>query len=164
MKILSTGESRNGTKHSEVAIMKISGLYQVKVPEKKISISFDRAFFGKTKGITGDDAMESAIVNGDFGEDNNVPSISKPLLVTGDFSFQGSANMGGDLYVGGNFRNKGSIYFGNVDMDRNSNNYANCKDPDANDDGSAVICVACDNHVAFDNRVVAVCPVAVDVA
>ena len=134
VKILSTGESRNGTKHSEVAIMKISGLYQVKVPEKKISISFDRAFFGKTKGITGDDAMESAIVNGDFGEDNNVPSISKPLLVTGDFSFQGSANMGGDLYVGGNFRNKGSIYFGNVDMDRNSNNYANCKDPDANDD------------------------------
>ena len=131
VKILSTGESRNGSKHSEVAIMKISGLYQVKVPEKKVSISFDRAFFGKTTGITGDDSLESAIINGDFGHQNNVPVISKPLLVTGNFSFQGTTNMGGDLYVGGNFENKGGLFFGNIDTNPNSNNYANCNTPDA---------------------------------
>ena len=131
VKILSTGESRNGSKHSEVAIMKISGLYQVKVPEKKVSISFDRAFFGKTTGITGDDSLESAIINGDFGHQNNVPVISKPLLVTGNFSFQGTTNMGGDLYVGGNFENRGGLFFGNLEMDPHSNDYANCKTPDA---------------------------------
>ena len=131
VKILSTGESRNGTKHSEVAIMKVSGLYQVKVPEKKVSISFDRAFFGKTTGITGDDSLESAIINGDFGQQNNVPKISKPLMVTGDFNFQGSSEMGNDLYIGGNFENKGSLYIGNVDTSRTSSNYANCNTADA---------------------------------
>ena len=155
VKILSTGLSRNGTKHSEVAIMKVSGLYQVKVPEKKVSISFDRAFFGKTKGITGSDSLESAIVNGDFGQDNNVPKISKPLMVTGDFFFQGTSEMGSDLYVGGNFENKGSLFFGNVEKDPGSNDYANCKNPSGNDD-SLVVYIG-GSIVSCEGGIIAVC-------
>jgi len=120
VKILSTGRSRNGTKHSEVAIMKVTGLYQVKVPEKKVSISFDRAFFGKSTGITGSDSLESAIINGDFGEQNNVPVVTNPLMITGNFSFQGTSVFGNDLYIGGNFNNRGGLYIGNVDTVKTS--------------------------------------------
>jgi len=131
VKILSTGESRQGTKHSEIAIMKVAGLYQVKVPEKKVSISFDRAFFGKTTGITGSDSLESAIINGDFGEQNNVPVVTNPLMVTGNFSFQGTSVFGNDLYIGGNFNNKGGLYIGNVDTIKTSDKYGMCNTPDA---------------------------------
>ncbi len=131
VKILSTGRSRNGTKHSEVAIMKVTGLYQVKVPEKKVSISFDRAFFGKSTGITGSDSLESAIINGDFGEQNNVPVVTNPLMITGNFSFQGTSVFGNDLYIGGNFNNRGGLYIGNVDTVKTSDKYGMCNTPDA---------------------------------
>lgn len=153
VKILSTGESKNGTKHSEVAIMKVSGLYQVKVPEKKVSISFDRAFFGKTTGITGDDSLESAIINGNFGQQNNVPKITKPLMVTGDFFFQGSSEMGNDLYIGGNFENRGSLFFGNVETNPSSNDYANCKTSDAD----TIVVYIGGSIVSCDGGIVAVC-------
>lgn len=84
LKVVSMGEARNGSKFSEVGIMKVSGLFQVKVPIKKVGISFNKAFFGKSKGITGDDSLESGIINGDFGSDNNIPNIKDQLLVTGN--------------------------------------------------------------------------------
>ncbi len=127
LKIVSMGEARNGAKYSEVGVLKVSGLFQVKVPTKKVGISFDKAFFGKSKGITGDDSLESGIINGDFGADNNIPNIKEQLLVTGNLSYQGGTGQGGDLYVGKNFVNRGSLYLGNVEQNQSSSNFANCK-------------------------------------
>lgn len=127
LKVVSLGEASNGTKFSEVGILKVSGLFQVKVPTKKVGISFDKAFFGKSKGITGDDSLESGIINGDFGADNNIPAIKEQLLVTGNLSYQGGTGQGGDLYVGGNFVNRGSLFLGNVERSQYSSNYGDCK-------------------------------------
>lgn len=125
LKVVSMGTSRNGTKFSEVGILKVAGLFQVKIPIKKVGVSFNRAFFGKSKGITGDDSLESGIVNGDF-TGNNVPVLADQMLVTGNLAFQGGTGQGGDLYVVGDYKNEGSLYLGDVEKDNNSNNFANC--------------------------------------
>lgn len=153
LKIVSMGESRNGSKFSEVGIMKVSGLFQVKVPIKKVGISFNKAFFGKSKGITGDDSLESGIINGDFGSDNNIPNIKDQLLVTGNLSYQGGTGQGGDLYVGGNFVNRGSLYLGNVETNGYSSNYANCKTSGVD----TVVAYVGGNLSGCDGGLVAVC-------
>lgn len=101
LKILSSGEARNNTRHSEVAIFNVDGLYQVKVPQEKKSgeVDFNEAFFGSAKdGISLD--VNSAIMNGNT-KFNTKFEASDYVIVTGDVSVNSSTDVG-DLYVKGN--------------------------------------------------------------
>ncbi len=122
LKLLSSGKSRNDTRHTEVAILNVTGLYQVRVPQTKdsSSIDFEYAYFGggfKSTQVT----VTSAIVNGDWS--GNPPNITNSWVVTGNATLSGNnvyvgnlACIGGnastenqgisgkDLYVGGDFK------------------------------------------------------------
>ena len=137
LKLLSSGKSRNDTRHTEVAILNVTGLYQVRVPQTKdsSSIDFEYAYFGggfKSTQVT----ITSAIVNGNWS--GNPPNITENWVVTGNATLSGSnvkvgetACIGGnasiennglqgnDIYIGGNFTGAvsltGNAYFeGNV--------------------------------------------------
>lgn len=111
LKIFSEGEARNGAKHSEVAILNVSGLYRVQIPQEGTEISFDKAFFGESNGFVGTDKMQSGIINGDFS--GNQPQVEESFLVTGNVTYQGNTSATGDLYIGGNLSNQGALTLGN---------------------------------------------------
>ena len=104
LKIVSEGLARNGgARHSEVAILNVTGLYQVKIPSVKYSgnVDFHEAFFGSARqGISLD--VNSAIFNGDT-KFNTMFNASDYVIVTGDVNVNSNTNVG-DLYV------KGSLY------------------------------------------------------
>jgi len=111
IKLASQGESRNGTKYTEIGIMKVSGLYRVQIPQNESGISFNQAFAGEHAGITAVDYLESGLVTGDFT--NNAPVIGSKMVITGSASYQSTTTQNGDLYVNGNFEATGNITFGN---------------------------------------------------
>lgn len=138
-KILSKGESRNGAaSHSEVAILNVDGLYQVRVPaEKKASkVDFDYAYFGGSTHNHGDMNPLSMLINGDWSGNPN--TVTKNFVVTGNATLSGSGvNVGklacvggkleigneglsaGDLFVGGNSVNSRMNLTGNAYFDGN---------------------------------------------
>lgn len=121
LKILSSGESRNGTRRSEIAIFNVDGLYQVKIPEEKVHslVPFKHNYFGGSTQSQGTIKAHSLLINGDIHGSNPVYT-DVDLIVTGDINITGSsvgaagnvcvggnlnANngvLGGDFYVGGN--------------------------------------------------------------
>lgn len=102
LKILSEGSARNGeAKHSEIAILNVDGLYQVKIPSKReSSIDFKEAFFGgASSGISLD--VSSSIINGDTKFNTKVSSTDK-MIVTGDLNVNSNTTRINNLYVNGN--------------------------------------------------------------
>jgi len=134
LKILSSGESRNGSRHSEVAIFNVDGLYQVRLPviQNNANIDFEYAYYGGSFTSTQVTAT-SAIVNGHWS--GNPPVVTGNWVVTGNATLSGNnISVGGttciggnastenngisttDFYVGGNFEGlvknaTGSVYF-----------------------------------------------------
>ena len=135
LKILSSGEARNGSRHNEVAILNVDGLYRVTVPQMQFhhTIDFDFAYYGGSYTSAGKVTMTSGVVNGNWS--GNPPVVEKNWIVTGNATLSGNdltvgqtACIGGnasienngitttDLYVGGEFdglvkRASGSVYF-----------------------------------------------------
>lgn len=123
LKLVSYGESRNGTRHGEAAIYNVDGLYQVKVPKKTIeeasSIHFEFNYFGGSMKASGHVGAKSLLVNGDIDGANPIYAETD-IIVTGDVIMSGNgigadgttciggtldANNGvngNDFYVGGN--------------------------------------------------------------
>ena len=102
LKILSSGEARGDTRHSEVAIFNVDGLYQVKVPQENhhSDIEFDYAYFGGGFQSTQVKAT-SAIVNGDWS--GNPPIVEKNWVVTGNATLSGNdVKVGETACIGGN--------------------------------------------------------------
>lgn len=146
LKLLSKGEARNGAaSHSEVAILNVDGLYQVKVPAEKNAskVDFDYAYFGGSYNGAGNVKLTSAVINGNWY--GNPQNITKNFIVTGNARLSGNnvnignlACVGGnlnpenngltgkDLYVGGNFTGNfsmsGDAYFeGNATTNEGGN-------------------------------------------
>ena len=112
LKLLSKGVSRNGTSHSEAAILNVSGLYRVKVPQEELSITFNKAFHGGSEGITGNDTIGSGNINGNWTYSNN-PVIKGDMIVTGFAEYGSAMNHYGDFYLGGDLKNtSGSTTYG----------------------------------------------------
>ena len=112
LKLLSKGTSRNGAVHTEAAILNVSGLYRVKVPQESMNITFNKAFHGGSEGITGDDAIGSGNINGNWTYSNN-PKIKGDMIVTGFAEYGSAMNHYGDFYLAGNLENKaGSTTYG----------------------------------------------------
>lgn len=104
LKIMSSGESRNNTKHSETAIFNVDGLYQVKVPHEKVlsSIPFEHNYFGGSTQSQGTIKAHSLLINGNLHGSNPVYTDAD-LVVTGDINITGSSvGAGGTVCVGGN--------------------------------------------------------------
>ena len=111
-KLLSKGSSRNGTSHTEVAVLNVSGLYRVKVPQESLNISFNKAFHGGSEGITSNDSIGSGNINGNWTYSNN-PFIKGDMIVTGFAEYGSAMNHYGDFYLGGDLKNtSGSTTYG----------------------------------------------------
>ena len=68
LKILSSGESRNNTRHNESAIFNVDGLYQVAVPYKKTkkNVNFKFNYFGGSTQAQGHTHSYSVLINGNY--------------------------------------------------------------------------------------------------
>ena len=102
LKILSSGESRNGSRHSEVAIFNVDGLYQVRLPviQNNANIDFEYAYYGGSFTSTQVTAT-SAIVNGHWS--GNPPVVTGNWVVTGNATLSGNnISVGGTTCIGGN--------------------------------------------------------------
>lgn len=105
LKVLSSGEARGGSKHSEVAIFNVDGLYRVSLPYQKAAkrTHFDYAYFGGTYNGAGDLSLTSAVVNGDWH--GNPLSITTNFIVTGNAMLSGNTvDIGRLACVGGSMR------------------------------------------------------------
>ncbi len=108
LKLISTGTARNGSKYSQVAILSVSGLYQVEVPEIKKSIDFNYAFWGANLKFAGTNQISSLVLNGDWN--NNPPTISGDFIVTGSLTLSGdNAVISGNTCVGKDLQVKNAI-------------------------------------------------------
>lgn len=138
LKILSSGEARNNTHHTETAIFNVDGLYRVKIPVTQSSINFAEAFHGGVKtysellvdravitqtpevkngggqGLNKLTVTDYLIMDGSFYA-NSENKINK-LYVTGDAGTCTGINIDSNIYVGGTFYPgeksiiKGSLY------------------------------------------------------
>ena len=110
LKILSSGKSTGNAVHNEVAIFNVDGLYQMQIPQEVVGINFDKAFDGKTTGVTGNDTLQSGIIHGDFSDQNNTPKLTGNFIISGDMGFGGHIHGDGDMYVKGSITSKNGGY------------------------------------------------------
>ena len=105
LKIYSAGEARGGNaRHNEVAILNVSGLYRINIPQDKHSkkADFDYNYFGGSTSNHGDVFARSMLINGDL-LNGNPASIDSNLVVTGNFKVSGnSIAVHGTACIGGN--------------------------------------------------------------
>lgn len=124
LKILSQGEARNSTKHTEVAILNVDGLYQVKVPyeQQHSVVPFDYNYFGGSTSNHGDVFAKSMLINGNL-EGGNPASIDSNLVVTGNFKVSGnSIAVHGTACIGGNLDADNGIVGNDFYVDGNISN------------------------------------------
>ena len=117
LKLISKGTARNGAEHTEAAIIKVNGLYKVKIPVDNAKFTFNKAFHGASSGITGQDIIGSGNINGDWTYSNN-PQIKGDMIVTGFAEYGSSMQHYGDFYLAGNLINKaGNTTYGTAGVD-----------------------------------------------
>ena len=89
-KILSEGNSRQNSKHTEAAILNVSGLYQVMPPEEEVkikNIAYDYSYFGGSISNHGDAKLSSMLINGNWS--GNPMGIDKNIIITGNARLSG---------------------------------------------------------------------------
>lgn len=120
LKLTAVGTSRSGAKSSVSAILKVTGLYRVKVPSSKANVDFKYAYFGGSISYQGDGKVTSMVVNGDWS--GNPPSTTTgDFVITGNASLSGNnisiastACIGGDLSTNNGFDSKNLYVAGNT--------------------------------------------------
>ena len=116
LKLLSEGNSRNGTTHTEAAIVNVDGLYRVKIPTSTQKFTFNKAFHGASTGITATDTIGSGNINGDWEYSNN-PVVNGDMIVTGSTKYGGTVHHYGDFYLAGNLQSDGESFYGTPGLD-----------------------------------------------
>ncbi|WP_298770282.1 hypothetical protein, partial [uncultured Fibrobacter sp.] len=115
LKLASVGYARDKqVKHSEVAILNVNGLYQVRLPveEAADTIKFEFNYFGGSTQAQGHIGAKSMLVNGDLFGSNPVYTETD-LIVTGNVEISGnSVGADGTACVGGSLEAKNGV-FGN---------------------------------------------------
>lgn len=119
LKVVSQGVSRSGAKHSEVAVLNVSGLYRVRVPSDNSGLlNFEEAFFGSVSGTQAYD-VNSGIINGDVTIGGAYATSADHMIVTGNMIVNSNTTLG-DVYVQGdlssctNFQVSGNAFVKNV--------------------------------------------------
>lgn len=105
-KILSEGQARQSSKHTEVAILDVSGLYQVAPPvepERPRRLDFSYTYFGGSVRNHGEVQISSMLINGNWY--GNPVAVDKNIIITGKATLSGNnvdilgtGCIGGDLY------------------------------------------------------------------
>lgn len=125
LKILSEGEARNGeAKHSEIAILNVDGLYQVKIPSEKSSsvVDFDYAYFGGSTKNHGSMNPTSMVINGNW--EGNPNTVTKNFVVTGNASLSGdNLSVTGTTCIGGNLSTQNGFTGKNLYVAGNATNF-----------------------------------------
>ena len=117
LKLLSEGNGRNDSKHTEAAIIRVDGLYRIRIPQSSEKFTFNKAFHGASEGITGNDIIGSGNINGDWAY-SNTPVVNGDMIVTGNATYGGTVHHYGDFYLGGNLNNpNGETIYGTEGLD-----------------------------------------------
>lgn len=116
LKLLSEGNGRNDSKHTEAAIIRVDGLYRIRIPQSSEKFTFNKAFHGASDGITGTDTIGSGNINGDWEYSNN-PVVKGDMIVTGNTKYGGTVHHYGDFYLGGNLTSDGQTIYGTEGLD-----------------------------------------------
>lgn len=122
LKLISTGKGRNGSRYSEISILRVDGLYRLQVPGENSNVDFNEAFYGNlsTAGtINANTAIitQTPATHNGGGQALNEINVSDYLILDGDFYVNNEANIG-DLYVTGDLgyckdlKTTGNIYVG----------------------------------------------------
>ncbi|MBP5247422.1 MAG: hypothetical protein J6Z31_06135, partial [Fibrobacter sp.] len=100
LKLVSQGVARDSSKHSEVAVLNVSGLYRVRVPSNNGgNLNFEEAFFGSVSGTQAYE-VNSGIINGDVTIGGAYASSADHIVVTGNLIVNSNTSLG-DAYVKG---------------------------------------------------------------
>ena len=145
LKLLSRGVARNGAaSHSEVAILNVDGLYQVKIPTEKnaSNVDFDYAYFGGSTNNHGDMNPTAMLVNGNWSGNPN--TVTKNFVVTGNAELSGSnIHVGGTACIGGNLSTQNGFTGKNLYAAGNVSNFTGTLTGDAYLDGNFEVGSAC---------------------
>ncbi|MCQ2097183.1 MAG: hypothetical protein MJY87_04465 [Fibrobacter sp.] len=104
LKLVSTGNGRHGSKYSQVAILKITGLYQINPPSSVRKSKYKYSYFGGTLSINGGGHKKtSMLINGDYNASGEAASVEEDVVVTGNLNVVsgGAISVGGTTCVGG---------------------------------------------------------------
>ena len=127
LKLLSEGTSRNGeAKHSEIAILNVTGLYQVRVPvaESHSKIKFDFNYFGGSTQAQGHIGAKSMLINGDLYGSNPVYAETD-LIVTGNVNMTGnSVGADGTVCVGGSLDGSNGVFGNDFYIEGDARNFS----------------------------------------
>ena len=145
LKLLSRGVARNGAaSHSEVAILNVDGLYQVKIPSEKnaSNVDFDYAYFGGSTNNHGSMNPTAMLVNGNWSGNPN--TVTKNFVVTGNAELSGdNIHVGGTACIGGNLSTQNGFTGKNLYLAGNTSNFNGILTGDAYLDGDFTVGSAC---------------------
>jgi len=103
IKVVSTVQTTDGSKHDEVAIFNVTGLYRVARPPQPTDpnhLDYEYSYFGATTNYSGGHKSTSMLINGNWSGNPNV--VEKNLVVTGNMNLSGSQiSVGGITCIGG---------------------------------------------------------------
>lgn len=107
LKILSEGITNDSARHTEAAVLNVSGLYRVTLPEDKNKtkdINFEYTYFGGSVRNNGNIKISSMLINGNWH--GNPVEVDKNIIITGiarlsgsNVDILGTGCIGGDLYA-----------------------------------------------------------------
>lgn len=121
LKIVSVGRGLNKSVYSQVAILSVNGLYQIKVPVKisnsKTAADYNAAYFGGSTQFQGEHKGTAMMINGDWK--GNPGELDEDFIVTGNVELSGdkisigkTACVGGNLVTSNNGTHVNNIYVG----------------------------------------------------
>ena len=161
VKILSSGESRNNTKHNETAIFNVDGLYQVAVPYKKEkkNVNFKFNYFGGSTQTQGQTHSYSVLINGNYKSANPLYT-EEDLIVTGDVEMSGNGvGADGTACIGGDLDGNNGVFGNNFYVGGNASNFtfptkSEAKKVKAGNDGPFDLLgdVYIEQKILFNNR------------
>lgn len=109
IRIVSKGEARNGrAEYTESAVMTVSGLYQVPIPQPEAVAPYHYAYFGGSTSFSGEHNAAAMLINGNWGfgtysHGSNPGHIDNDFIVTGNAALSGNnIFVGGTACIGGN--------------------------------------------------------------
>ncbi len=115
VKIISKGTGRDGSSFSQVAILKVEGLYQIPLPSEVAATAYEYAYFGGSINYAGAHHATSMVINGNWT--GNPSTVDKDFIVTGNVNLSGSdMKVGDNACIGGSLDETGAdkVSFGSI--------------------------------------------------
>ena len=148
LKLYSKGSARSGSaNHSEVAILNVNGLYQVRIPDmpNAVAVNYTYAYFGGSTSYSGSHKHTSMVINGDWS--GNPAGTEGDFIVTGNATLSGSdITVGATACIGGNLSAQNGFEAQNVFVGGDVTNFNPIIGQDAYFAGNVSLGSACGNY------------------